>query len=45
MFSVFNENPTITETLREYIDRKLSLFGKLEYAYTVVSKKIRQTSL
>lgn len=39
MFSVFNENPTISETLREYIDRKLSLFGKLEYAYTVVSKK------
>nr|AAN52499.1 SpnR [Serratia marcescens] len=39
MFSAFNENQTITETLREYIDRKLSSFGRLEYAYTVVSKK------
>lgn len=39
MFSAFNENQTITETLREFIDRKLSSFGRLEYAYTVVSKK------
>ncbi|AHM76736.1 helix-turn-helix transcriptional regulator [Yersinia hibernica] len=39
MFSVFNENQTITETLREYIDRKLSSFGQLEYSYMVVSKK------
>ncbi|WP_024527294.1 helix-turn-helix transcriptional regulator [Serratia fonticola] len=39
MFSAFNENQTITETLRDYIDRKLSSFGSLEYAYTVVSKK------
>lgn len=39
MFSAFNENQTITETLQEHIDRKLSSFGRLEYAYTVVSKK------
>jgi LuxR family quorum-sensing system transcriptional regulator ExpR len=39
MFSNFNENKTITETLRDHIDRKLSSFGRLEYAYTVVSKK------
>lgn len=39
MFSALNENQTITETLREYIDRKLSSFGRIEYAYTVISKK------
>lgn len=39
MFSTFNENKTITETLRDHIDRKLSSFGRLEYAYTAVSKK------
>lgn len=39
MFSTFNENKTITETLRDHINRKLSSFGRLEYAYTVVSKK------
>ncbi|AKJ41329.1 helix-turn-helix transcriptional regulator [Pragia fontium] len=39
MFSAFNENQTITETLRAHIDRKLSSFDKVEYAYTVVSKK------
>lgn len=39
MFFAFDENQTITETLRAYIDRKLSSFGQLEYAYTVVNKK------
>ncbi len=39
MLSAFNENQTITETLRDHIDRKLSSLGNVEYAYTVVSKK------
>ncbi|EIC82684.1 LuxR family transcriptional regulator [Serratia sp. M24T3] len=39
MFSAFNENKTITETLRDHIDRKLSSLGCVEYAYTVLSKK------
>ncbi|UJD97133.1 LuxR family transcriptional regulator [Serratia plymuthica] len=39
MFSVFNKNQTITETLRDHIDRKLSSLGSPEYAYTVVRKK------
>lgn len=39
MFSIFNKNQIITETLRDYIDRKLSQFGSPEYAYTVVNKK------
>ncbi len=38
MFSSFSENQTITETLREHIDRKLSPLGSPEYAYTVVRK-------
>ncbi|MFU9137632.1 helix-turn-helix transcriptional regulator [Erwinia tasmaniensis] len=39
MFSIFQENQIITETLRNYIDRKLLYLGSPEYAYTVVSKK------
>ncbi|HDR2590248.1 LuxR family transcriptional regulator [Enterobacter ludwigii] len=39
MLSIFNENKTIAETLREHISRKLTSFGTLEYAYTVISKK------
>lgn len=39
MFAAFNKNQTITETLRDHIDRKLSSFGDIEYAYTVVNKK------
>ncbi|MCX8958736.1 helix-turn-helix transcriptional regulator [Erwinia psidii] len=39
MFSLFRENRTLKDTLRAYIDRKLSPFGELEYAYTVVGKK------
>jgi len=39
MFSFFNENQTVMDTLQAYIHRKLSPFGNLEYAYTVVSKK------
>jgi len=39
MLSSFSENQTITETLRDHIDRKLSLLGSPEYAYTVVRKK------
>lgn len=39
MFSIFNENQTLTETLQTYINRKLSPLGSPEYAYTVVCKK------
>lgn len=39
MFSVFSKNHAIMETLRDYIDRKLSPLGNPEYAYTVVNKK------
>ncbi|AUO01754.1 LuxR family transcriptional regulator [Serratia marcescens] len=39
MFSIFNEESPLTETLRDYINRKLSSFSELEYAYTVVRKK------
>lgn len=39
MFSVFSKNHAIMETLRDYIDRKLSLLGNPEYAYTVINKK------
>lgn len=39
MFAAFNKNQTITETLRDHIDRKLSALGDIEYAYTVVNKK------
>lgn len=39
MFSVFSKNHAIMETLRNYIDRKLSLLGNPEYAYTVINKK------
>lgn len=39
MFSFFNENQTVTDTLQAYIQRKLSTFGSPAYAYTVVSKK------
>ncbi len=39
MFAAFNKNQTISETLRDHIDRKLSVFGDIEYAYTVVNKK------
>jgi LuxR family transcriptional regulator, quorum-sensing system regulator ExpR len=39
MFSAFDQNHTITETLKDYIDRKLSPFGNPDYAYTVVRKK------
>lgn len=39
MFTVFDKNPSLTNVLREYIDRKLSLFSELRYSYTVVNKK------
>ena len=39
MISVFNNNQVLTDTLRNYIDRKLCLPGSPEYAYTVVNKK------
>ncbi|NDJ55951.1 LuxR family transcriptional regulator [Enterobacteriaceae bacterium 4M9] len=39
MFSIFNENKVLTETLRDYIERKLEPFGLPEYAFTVFSKK------
>lgn len=38
MFSFFNENLTVQETLKAYLNRKLSFLGNMEYAYTVVSK-------
>lgn len=38
MFTTFNEHRTITETLQDHIDRKLSPFGSPKYAYTVVRK-------
>ncbi len=39
MFSAFAHNLTITQTLKDYIDRKLSPLGHPDYAYTVVRKK------
>ncbi|KFB86541.1 LuxR family transcriptional regulator [Serratia grimesii] len=39
MFCAFNENQTITATLRDHIDRKLSSLGSPEYAYTVLRKQ------
>ncbi|MGP2836381.1 helix-turn-helix transcriptional regulator [Serratia nevei] len=39
MFIIFKKNKTISQTLQDYIDRRLSSFGNLEYAYTVISKK------
>ncbi|MGG8469794.1 MULTISPECIES: LuxR family transcriptional regulator [Rahnella] len=39
MFSAFEQNHTITETLKDYIDRKLCPLGSPDYAYTVVRKK------
>jgi len=39
MFSAFEQNHTITETLKDYIERKLSPLGSPDYAYTVVRKK------
>lgn len=39
MLSIFDKNQRLTETLQDYIDRKLCLPGSPEYAYTVVSKK------
>lgn len=39
MFSIFNENSVLSETLRDYIERKLEPFGLPEYAFTVFSKK------
>lgn len=39
MFSFFDENQTVTDTLQAHIQRKLYPFGSPAYAYTVVSKK------
>lgn len=39
MFAHFRDNPVLIDTLRDYIERKLTPFGLPEYAYTVVSKK------
>ena len=39
MLSVFKDNATLAETLREHINKKMYSFGSPEYAYTVVSKK------
>lgn len=45
MFSAFNENRTITETLRDHIDRKLLPFGSPEYAYLALRKNNPSDSL
>lgn len=45
MFSAFEQNHTITETLKDYIERKLCPLGRPDYAYTVVRKKTPQKSL
>ncbi|KEY59591.1 LuxR family transcriptional regulator [Serratia sp. DD3] len=39
MLSVLDKNQIITETLQDYIDRKLSSIGSPKYAYTVINKK------
>ncbi len=39
MFSMFNENKVMSDTLRDYIERKLEPFGLSDYAFTVFSKK------
>lgn len=39
MFHALEQNHTISETLRDYIHKKLSYLGSLDYAYTVVRKK------
>lgn len=39
MFSFFDENQTVTDTLQAYIQRKLFPYGNPAYAFTVVSKK------
>ncbi len=39
MFSAFTKNPILLETLKSYIDRKISLLDGQQYAYTVISKK------
>lgn len=39
MFSAFNYNHTITDSLRNYINRKVASFGRIKYAYMVISKK------
>lgn len=39
MYYAFEHNHTITETLRDYIHKKLSYLGSPDYAYTVVRKK------
>lgn len=39
MFSFFNENQTVRDTLETYIQRKLSPYGNPTFAFTVVSKK------
>ena len=39
MFSFFSRNPPLLQTLRDYIERKLTLPSECQYAYTVISKK------
>ncbi|PIJ49780.1 LuxR family transcriptional regulator [Erwinia sp. OLTSP20] len=39
MFAFFSANYTATNTLRNYIERKLQRYDSLEYAYIVVNKK------
>jgi len=39
MFCALDQNRTIAETLKDYIEKKLRFLGRPNYAYTVVSKK------
>lgn len=39
MFTLFNTNKAVTETLRDHISRKLAVYSGAEFAYTVLNKK------
>lgn len=39
MFSLFNNNRSITKTLQDHISRKLAVYSGTEFAYTVLNKK------
>ncbi len=39
MHSVFNRSNEVIETLRDYIDRKLTIYDSPKYTYMVINKK------
>lgn len=41
MHSVFNRSNEVIETLRDYIDRKLTIYDSPKYTYMVINKKIQ----